>query len=107
MVSKSESDPINSTINPRGNSRIYVPTERAQSNPNISGFINESPYTGPGTCLQLQREEFEMRTGKILNLFHRLQRDIVLNKRRLIKERGCEYFDYIYIFTFRILEIVN
>ena len=31
----------------------------------------------------------------------------MLNKRRLIKERGCEYFDYIYIFTFRILEIVN
>ena len=44
-VSKSESDLINSTINPRGNPRIYIPSERKESNPNISGFIDESPYT--------------------------------------------------------------
>ena len=33
-VSESELDPTNSTINLRGNPRIYVPTERAESNPN-------------------------------------------------------------------------
>ena len=41
LVSESESDP-------RGNPKMYIPPEKAKSNPNISGFIDESPYTGPG-----------------------------------------------------------
>ena len=75
-VSESESNPMNSTINPRGNPRIYTTSERADSNPNISGFIDGSLYTGPGTCLQSQREGIENRTERISNLFLRLQRDI-------------------------------
>ena len=76
LVSESESDRMNSTINKRGNPRFYMPTERAESNPNISGFIDKCPYTGLGTGLQSQKEGLEMRTKKISNLFHRLQRDI-------------------------------
>ena len=76
LVSESESDPLNSTINPRGNPRMYIPSERAESNPNILGFIDESLYTGPGTCLQSQLEGIEIRTEIFLNLFHRLQRNI-------------------------------
>ena len=53
-----------------------MPTEQAESNPNISGFIDKSPYTGPGTHLQSQREGLEVRNEKISNLFSRLQRDI-------------------------------
>ena len=56
LVSESESDPLNSMINPRSNVRMYIPPERAESNPNISGSIDESHYTGPGTRLQSQRE---------------------------------------------------
>ena len=46
-VCESEADPLNSTINPRKNSEMNFPSERAKSNPNISGFIDESPYMGP------------------------------------------------------------
>ena len=75
-MSEKESDPLNSTINPRGNVRMFIPSERAESNPNILGFIDESLYMGPGMHLQSQREEIEMRTDKILNKFHRLQKNI-------------------------------
>ena len=75
-VSESESDPMNSTANPLGNPRMYIPSERAESNPNISGFIDESPYTGPVTCLQSQWEGIEIRTDRILNLFRRLQKNV-------------------------------
>ena len=40
------------------------------------GFIDEFPYTGLGTGLQSQREGIEIRTDKILSLFHRLQKNI-------------------------------
>ena len=72
LVSKNESDPINL----RGNPRMYVPPERAKSNPNILGFIDESPYTGQCMHLQLQQEGFEIRTDRILNLLHKLQKNI-------------------------------
>ena len=75
-VSESESDPMNSTINLQGNPKMYVPPERPKSNPNISGLIDESLYTGPGTRLQLQREGIEIWTDRILNLFHNLQSNI-------------------------------
>ena len=65
-LSESESDPMNSTIHPQGNPKMDVPPERAESNPNILGFIDESLYTGPGTRLQLQWEEIEVRTDRIL-----------------------------------------
>ena len=39
-VSESKSNHFNSTTNRRGNPRIYIPSERAESNPNISGFID-------------------------------------------------------------------
>ena len=40
------------------------------------GFIDESPYTGPGTRLQFQWEGIEIRTDRILNAFHRLKKNI-------------------------------
>ena len=45
----------------------YAPPDRAKSNPNlsISGFIDESLFAGPGTCLQSQREGIESRVNKI------------------------------------------
>ena len=65
-VSETDTDPLSSTINPTGNI-YYAPPDRAESNPNlsISGFIDESPFAGPGTCLQSQREGIESRTNKI------------------------------------------
>ena len=51
---------------------MYIPPERAESNPNILGFIDESPYTGPGTWLQSQQEGNEIKTERILSTFHRL-----------------------------------
>ena len=53
-VSESEADPLNSTINPRNNSGMNFPSDRGEDNPNISGFIDESPCTGPGTRLQFR-----------------------------------------------------
>ena len=52
-MSESDSDPLNSTINPRGDIRIFIPSERAESNPNLLGFIDESLYTGQGTGLMI------------------------------------------------------
>ena len=51
-VSESESDPTNSTVNPRQDPNKYIPSERAESNPKILGFMDESAYMGPGTRLQ-------------------------------------------------------
>ena len=61
LVSESDTDPFNSIVNPKGNHNLYDPADRAESNPNISvsGFIDESPYTSPGTCLQLQQREWK------------------------------------------------
>ena len=65
-VSETDTNPLSSTINRKGNI-YYAPPDRAESNPNlsISGFIDESPFAGPGTGLQLQREGIESRTNKI------------------------------------------
>ena len=72
LVSESEADPLNSMINPRNNSGMNFPSDRAESNPKISGFID----TGPGTRLQSQREGNETNTDKIAKLLFRLQIDI-------------------------------
>ena len=47
-------------------SETDVPTDRAESNPNllISGFIDESPCAGPGTRLQSRRKGVESRTKR-------------------------------------------
>ena len=57
-VSECETNLLNSTVNLRGNPYLYIPPDRAESNPNlsISGFIDESPFAGPGTHLQSQKE---------------------------------------------------
>ena len=75
-TSISRPTPLNSTINSRSNVRMYITPERAESNSNISGFINESPYTGPGTRLQSQREGNETNSERILSTYHRLQTNI-------------------------------
>ena len=61
-VSETDTDPLSSTINPTGNI-YYAQPDRAESNPNlsISGFIDESPFAGPGTRLQSQRGGIESR----------------------------------------------
>ena len=53
-VSESDNDLLNSTVNPGGNPCQYIPPYGDKSNPNISvsGFLDRSPYTGPGTALQ-------------------------------------------------------
>ena len=73
LVSESDTDPLNSTVNPWGNPSQYIPPDRAESNPNISvsGFIDESPKTGPGSCLQSQREGTETRITEIMESFER------------------------------------
>ena len=52
---------------------MNIPPQRAESNPNILGFIDESPDTGPGKRLQLQWEGIEIRTERILNFLQNLQ----------------------------------
>ena len=44
---------VNSTANPWIYPRQFIPPGRAESHPNVSGsgFIDESPYAGPGTRL--------------------------------------------------------
>ena len=65
-VSETDIDPLSSTINPMGNI-YYAPTDRAESNSylSISGFIDESPFAGPGTWLQSRREGTESKTNKV------------------------------------------
>ena len=65
-VSETDNDPLSSTINLTGNI-YYAPLDRAESNPNlsISGFIDESSFTGPGTRLQSRRKGAESKTNKI------------------------------------------
>ena len=55
---------------------MYITPNGAESNPNILGFIDESPYTGPGTRLQYQQEGNETNTEKIVKFLHQLQINI-------------------------------
>ena len=65
-VSETDTNPLSSTINPIGNI-YYAPPNKAESNPNLSifGFIDKSPFAGPGTRLQSQQEGIELRVNKI------------------------------------------
>ena len=74
-VSESDTEPLNSTVNPQGNPNLYIPSGRAESTPNII-IIDESPYTGPGTCLQLQWEGIETRIEKFMDCFQTLKKRI-------------------------------
>ena len=67
-LSGSDTDSLNSTVNPRGNPSQFVPPERAESNPtvSVSGFIDKTLYRGPGTCLQAQREWIEARNAGVI-----------------------------------------
>ena len=53
LVSESDNDPMNSTANPWIYPNQFISPGQAESHPNASGswFIDESPYTGPGTRL--------------------------------------------------------
>ena len=63
-------------IDPRINSGMNLPSDGAQSNPNILGIIDESPYTGLGKWLQSQQEGNETNTEKIEKILFRLQINI-------------------------------
>ena len=52
---------------------MNFPSERPEFNPNILGFIDESPCTGPGTLLQSRREGNETNTEKIEKFLFQLQ----------------------------------
>ena len=56
LVSESDIDQLNRTVNPWRNPSQYIPPDSAESNPNnsVSSFIDEYPYTGSGTRLQSQ-----------------------------------------------------
>ena len=77
-MSKSDTDPLNSAVNQRGNPSQYIPPDRAKSNPNISvsRFIDESLYTGLGTCLQSQMEGMETRITRVVERFQKLKAQI-------------------------------
>ena len=47
-MSESDTDPLNSTVNLRGNPSQFELSDQAESNPNVSvsGFIDETPYRG-------------------------------------------------------------
>ena len=72
-VSESDNDLLNSTANPRINPSQFIPPDRAESNPNVSvsGFMDESPYTGPGTRLQSQWNHSEVRVAGVMERFGR------------------------------------
>ena len=69
---------LNSTVNLHGNPSQFVPPDGAESNPNVSvsGFIDESPCTGPGTHLQLQLDGIETRIVEVIGWFEGLKLEI-------------------------------
>ena len=81
LVSESDTDPLNSIVNPQGNPSQYIPPGWAKSNPNISvsHFIDEFPYTGLGTWLQSQQKGTETRIAGIVEFFERLKEERILS----------------------------
>ena len=78
LVSESDNDLMNSTVNPWINPSRFIPPDRAESNPNVSGsgFIDESPYAGPETRLQSQRNRSEVRVAGVIERFERLKMEV-------------------------------
>ena len=70
-MSESDNYPLNSSVNPRNNPSLFVPPDQAKLDPNVSvsGFIYETPYRGPGTRLQAQREGIEARIEGVITRF--------------------------------------
>ena len=77
-MSESDTDLLNSTVNQRGNPSQFIPHNQAESNSDVStsGFIDETPYRGPGTRLQKQWEGIEARIANIIAHFHNLRLEI-------------------------------
>ena len=77
-VSESDIDPMNSSANPWINPIWFIPPDWGEYNPNVSvsGFIDESPFTGPGTRLQSQRNRSEVRVAGVIKRFERLKMEI-------------------------------
>ena len=98
-VSETDNDPLSSTINPTGNI-YYAPPDRAESNPNllISGFIDESPFAGPGTRLQSRREGTESKTDKISTRLESLKLKICTWVDQM-KNLDCPNEEFQYQFT--------
>ena len=57
---------------------IDHPPGQAESHPDVSGsgFIDESPYTGPGTQLQSQQNRFDIRVAGVMERFGKLNTEI-------------------------------
>ena len=66
---------MKSTANPRIYPSRCIPQGRTESHPNVSGsgFIDESPYTGPGARLHSQRNRSEVRVAGVIERFGRLK----------------------------------
>ena len=77
-VSESNNDPLNSTVNPQSNPSQFIPPDWAESSPNVSvsEIIDESPYTGPGTPLQSQRNQSKIRIMGVIERFEGLKMEI-------------------------------
>ena len=77
-LSGSDTDSLNSTVNPRGNPSQFIPPDWAELNPNVSVsvFFGKTPYRGPGTRLQLQQEGTEIRIAWATEHFEGLKGEI-------------------------------
>ena len=77
-MSESDNDRMKCTANPQNNPSQFIPPDRAESYPSVSasGFIDESPYTGPGTRLQSQWNRSEIRVAGVMERFERLKKEI-------------------------------
>ena len=69
-VSESDMDPLNSTVNLRGNPNQF-------DQPDQAGFIDESQYRGPGTHLQSQQGGIETRIAGVIEWFEGLKLEII------------------------------
>ena len=98
-VSETDTNPLSSTINPTGDI-YYAPPDSAESNPNllISGFIDESPFAGPGTCLQSLWEGIESKTNKISTRLEKLRFKICTWVDKM-KNLDCPNDEFQYQFT--------
>ena len=102
-VSETDNDPLSSTINPTGNI-YYTPPDRVESNPNllISGFIDESPFAGPGKRLQSRQEGTESKTNKISTRLESLKLKIYTWVDQM-KNLDCPNEEFQYQFTTRLM----
>ena len=93
LVSESDTDPLNSTVNPLVNPNQVVPSDWTKPNPNVSvsGFIDELPYTELGTCLQSQLEGPFIWIARVIERFEGLKVEIT-DWENFIKCRVVEFY---------------